>query len=429
MIFHPHPVAAQPDALTEVLAVSEDFDAVQAMRYAAIDRMRQEFFAALPGATGSEHEMARRSLRLELASALRVTEYSAEVLIDTAESLVHRHPDALEALGQGRITDQHARAIVSRLAVLDADVRSVIAPDALALAEEFPVGVFRRKLNALIETALQPTIAQRHIDAVARRRVDVTAQPDGMATLEVYAPAVEVHAIHGRITAMAKAIKGHGVAGDTDPAEARTLDQLRADVACDLLIDGETSDHPEQARGIRATVAVTVPALTLLDEAAGDAAVVEGLGPIPLVRAKELCGGASDWMRVLTHPETGMVLSVGRTQYRPPAALRRLVTWRSERCMAPGCSIPASRCEIDHTLAWADGGTTAAQNLAPLCKGHHTVKHHGDWTVRQVPHSGGVLEWTSPTGRRYLVEPERRIPTFRPSGDPSPPVVTAHAPF
>jgi hypothetical protein len=53
--------------------------------------------------------------------------------------------------------------------------------------------------------------------------------------------------------------------------------------------------------------------------------VVEGIGPIPLPVARELAGGAAGWTRVLTHPETGMVLSVGRDQYRPPAALARLV--------------------------------------------------------------------------------------------------------
>lgn len=121
-------------------------------------------------------------------------------------------------------------------------------------------------------------------------------------------------------------------------------------------------------------------------------------------------------MRVLTHPETGVVLSVGREQYRPPADLRRLVTWRAARCMAPGCGIPADRCDIDHTVDWHHGGHTDATNLAPLCRGHHTLKHHTDWQVTARP--GGALEWTSPAGRVYLVHPERRIPHF--TTDPPP---------
>lgn len=87
--------------------------------------------------------------------------------------------------------------------------------------------------------------------------------------------------------------------------------------------------------------------------------------------------------------------------------------------MAPGCSIPASRCEIDHTVAWEHGGTTSIDNLAPLCRGHHMVKHHGGWSVRQVG-GAGELEWTSPAGRVYRVQPERAMPVFRPSTEPAP---------
>ncbi|HET6301155.1 HNH endonuclease signature motif containing protein, partial [Microbacterium sp.] len=291
-------------------------------------------------------------------------------------------------------------------------------------------------LRRLIEMHRSVTLAERHEAAVVRRRVVVEHTDDGMAWLSAYLPAVEAHAIYGRLTAIAKAIKNQdetatprqdATSRDCDPAppdEDRTIDQLRADVLSDLLIEGDTTVHPVEARGIRATVAVTVPALTLLatddaDRAAQGLApaVVEGVGPIPLDRARELCGGAEGWMRILTHPETGMVLSVGRSQYRPPPMLRKLVRWRADRCMAPGCGIPASRCEIDHTVAWEHGGETSLDNLAPLCKGHHTVKHHGGWRVRQLPDSGGALEWTSPAGRRYVVQPERRVPVFRPADE------------
>jgi hypothetical protein len=90
--------------------------------------------------------------------------------------------------------------------------------------------------------------------------------------------------------------------------------------------------------------------------------------------------------------------------------------------MAPGCGIPARRCQIDHTHAWEHGGTTALSNLTPLCQGHHTLKHHSHWQVQQIPGSGGALHWTSPTGRHYRVDPERRTPTFTASTpEPAPP--------
>ncbi len=44
-------------------------------------------------------------------------------------------------------------------------------------------------------------------------------------------------------------------------------------------------------------------------------------------------------------------------------------------------------------------GPTALWNLAHLCQRHHSMKQFTLWKVRQL--KGGVLEWTSPTGRIY----------------------------
>ena len=389
-----------------------------AQRYARVDAMRRELVAQARGFGAGEVELVERSIRLELAAAMRVTEYAAGRLIVVAEALVRSYPRALSALGSGRITEKHAEVLVDMLGELPVADAAALADDAVALAEVEPVSTFRRKLRDLVAAAQADSLEDRYARAVAGRRIAVEPGVDGMGDLWVHAPLVELRAIEGRVTAMGKAIK---TAGDE-----RTLDQIRADVVCDLLIDGTTEVMPAVVSGIRAQVVVTVPVLSLLDEARGDSGdlpVVEGVGPIPVSRARELCGGDGTWMRVLTHPETGMVLSVGRDRYAPTAALRRLVKWRADRCMAPGCVMPASRCEVDHQVRWVDGGETGIENNTPFCKGHHLIKDNTAWRVRQVPGSGGVIEWTSPTGRRYLVTPERRVPVFTasaPADDPPP---------
>ncbi|QKJ21046.1 DUF222 domain-containing protein [Microbacterium hominis] len=356
-------------------------------------------------------EIVLRGLRLELAAALRITEHAAGDLLAMSEALVHRYPAVLDLLERAATTEQHARVLVDVVSGVSPGVRDRVLDAGVAWAQTLPVGVFRHRLRTLAESLEAATLDVRHERAIDDRRVVVEQAADGMAWLHLYAPAVEIHAIHGRATRIAKQIDAGG--GDDD----RTLDQVRADVLCDLLIDGETALFPERARGIRATTVVTVPALALIDGVAGatDAAVVEGLGPIPLETARRLAGGDGTWMRVLTHPETGMVLSVGRDSYRPPASLQRLVKWRADRCMAPGCLVPASRCQIDHQVDWAHDGETSLENNAPFCQGHHTIKHHSRWRVRQVPGSGGAIEWTSPSGRVYTVLPERRVPVFTPS--------------
>lgn len=395
-----------PDAVGLVVECADLMAVFAADRVRRVDAYRRETLAEVAVFDGALDSVLGRSMRLELAAALRITEHVAADLLGFAEALVHRYPAALECLGRAGMTERHAQVLVTEMDAAPPDVRARVAGPAVVLAQEHPVGVFRRRLRRLIETVGAATLPERHEAAVVQRRMIVETAADGMGWLHLFAPMVEIHAIHGRVTAIGKVLVGRD--GDD-----RTLDQARADAICDLLIDGDTTAHPEKARAIRATVAVTVPVLSLLDDthAAENPAVVEGIGPIPIERARELCGGADGWMRVLTHPETGMVLSVGRTRYRPPEALQRLVRWRADRCMAPGCGIPASRCQIDHSIAWEHGGVTALWNNAPLCTGHHIVKHHGGWDVHQ--HPDGTIAWTSPTGRHYLVEPERRVPVFR----------------
>lgn len=402
-----------PDAVDLVAEVDVMMAVFAAQRFERVDAMRREQLADAAERGTALTDVVERGVRLELAAALRMTERSAGDLIARAEALVRRFPAMLDSLSGGRTTERHAELFVDAMTGVEPEFHDLVIGRAVALAEVEAVGTFRRSLRKLIDSVRSQTLVERHESALARRRIVVEPADDGMAWLMALLPAVEAHGIHSRVTAMAKAIVA-------DDGETRTLDQVRADVLGDLLVEGDTSAIPEAARGIRASVVVTVPALALLEEkqvAGSEPAGVEGIGPIPHSRARELCGGADGWTRILTHPETGVVLSVGRDRYRPPPELRRLVRWRADRCMAPGCAMPASRCEIDHTLAWEHGGSTTLANLNPLCKGHHRVKHHGGWVVRQVDDGGGALEWTSPSGRRYRVEPERRVPVFRPASE------------
>ena len=421
-----------PDDVGRVTEVADMMSVFAAQRVMRVDQLRRNALADAAAYGGAVAGVVERSVRLELAAALRITEHAAAGLLGFAQSLVHRYPAALDALGRASITERHAEILVDLLDAVEPDVRERVTTAAVDLAVRLPVGAFRRQLRALLERERVASLAERHAWAVRHRRVIVEPADDGMAWLHAFLPAVEARAIQSRLTAIAKTLDcGVASGGDRNVSggeDARTMDQRRADVFGDLLIDGETTALPPEAAGIRATVTVTVPVLTLLDSdgagAGTEPAVVEGVGPIPVDRARELTGGADAWTRILTHPETGIVLSVGRDQYRPPPALRKLIRWRADRCMAPGCGIPANRCEIDHTVAWEHGGTTSLDNLAPLCKGHHTLKHHGGWQVEQLPDTGGALHWTSPSGRRYLVEPERPVPVFRPR-----PADTAPAPF
>ncbi|TDD65637.1 HNH endonuclease [Jiangella aurantiaca] len=210
---------------------------------------------------------------------------------------------------------------------------------------------------------------------------------------------------------------------DAGDARARTCDQRRADVLAQLvraaLATGEVGDGlwlgTEHGRLV--AVQVTVPLTTLagLSEEPGELA---GYGPIPARVACELAA-AGVWQWLGTDPVNGAVLSHGRTRYTPTHDLIEHVLLRDRTCKAPGCALPATRCDLDHVRAYASGGATCAGNLTPLCRKHHLIKHHGPFMVDQP--EPGTLRWTSPTGNTTIVGPARVGPVHDPPGPDDPP--------
>ncbi|MGN7970176.1 DUF222 domain-containing protein [Microbacterium sp. 22296] len=152
-----------------------------------------------------------------------------------------------------------------------------------------------------------------------------------------------------------------------------------------------------------AAVVVTVPALTLLG-AGTEPAILDGYGPIDLDTARRLAGEATSWVRVLTHPLTGVPLALDRTTYRVPTALRRWLGVTSPTCVFPGCGRSARDCDLDHLTAWVDGGSTDDDNLAPECRHHHRLRHESRWHPSRIPDTGD-LRWTSPLGAQIAEDP------------------------
>jgi len=174
------------------------------------------------------------------------------------------------------------------------------------------------------------------------------------------------------------------------------MDQRRADAFIDLILGRATTGQPAVAH-----VHVTVASTTLLglDEQPG---VLAGYGAITAQAARELAADGT-WRRILTDPESGTVLDVGRTTYRPPTALADHVRTRDQTCRFPGCRQPAHRCDIDHGEPHPRGPTSLA-NLCCLCRHHHRLKHERNWTTRLE--ADGTVTWVSPTGRTYQTRTE-----------------------
>ena len=415
-------------AVEDVVAIQRQIDALTGARLVAVERARVAALAAhdalladesvrLQGATPQRRvELARRATVAEIACALRLTAGTAERLVEDAATLTARSPATLAGLCAGDFSAAHASVIARAIGDLDPQGAAEVSQACLARAGSTTPSAFRRLVRRVRDRVHPEPLALRHERAVMRRAVWVDPGEDGMAWLTAKLPAVSAHAIHDRLTSTATNARR---AGDT-----RTTAQLRADVLVDLLLDDGTAREyafpaslAATARTVVPRVHVTVPVLTLLD---GDGpAHLDGHGPIDPETARRLTARAPSLRRLLTHPESGAVLSVGRERYTVPADLRAWLAVRDETCRFPGCSVPARRCDVDHGQDFARGGRTDADNLAHLCRKHHVLKHETAWRLEHL--ADGVLSWTSPTGAVYLTEPATRIAGDRELVPPDPP--------
>lgn len=146
-----------------------------------------------------------------------------------------------------------------------------------------------------------------------------------------------------------------------------------------------------------------------------------GHGPIDDETALVLLAHAPSVRRILVDPSSSVALDMSRETYVVPAPLRTFLALRDEVCQFPCCRRPAIRCDIDHVEAWADGGTTSADNLVHLCRAHHRLKHGGGWQCEVIDPEGGglgplpdqrlhpmILRWTDPHGGVRITASELR---------------------
>ncbi|MGM7698692.1 DUF222 domain-containing protein [Microbacterium sp. A84] len=363
-------------------------------------------------------EMAQRAVATELGAALRVSDRTIEAHMGAAARLVELFPATAVSFGAGQISQAHVRVTMDAgEQIEDAEKRARFEAIVVARAETESPNRLRPFAKQVAEKFRARSFTERHREARERRATWVKGCDDGMAELVVYGPSVIIHGMHDRATQMAFAVKRANAkaakaAGGSAPeetaddfADERTLNQLRVDLLADLVLTGVPTGHETEdglLGEIRAHVDITVPVLTLTDaDELASPAHLEGVGPVDPATARILTGNVAGFDRILTDPVSGMVL--GADRYRPSAEMRRYLRARDRRCRFPGCRLLARLCDDDHTIDHALGGATTLTNLADFCRRHHVTKHNTPWQVRQL--GGGVLEWTSPTGRNYIDRP------------------------
>jgi hypothetical protein len=114
-------------------------------------------------------------------------------------------------------------------------------------------------------------------------------------------------------------------------------------------------------------------------------------------RAERPRPGQADLVELARRLRAVVLVDDAEPQHDPSTALAEQVKLRDQRCDGPGCTMPASRCDLDHEIRWPDG-PTAEWNLKDRSRRCHQAKH-GGWHAER--HEDGSTDWTSPTGRTY----------------------------
>ncbi|WP_103746204.1 HNH endonuclease signature motif containing protein, partial [Amycolatopsis lurida] len=321
----------------------------------------------------------------------------------TAVALTTRLPRTLGLLDRGEVGGYGAMKVATATAWLsDEDARAVdeVLEDRLPGRNSEQI---RKAANHAAVMADREGAARRAERHRAGRRLSIRHGETGVASIEVEdGPVEKVAAAYTRIDREARALKTGN--------ETRTLDQLRADIALDLMLGGQGG------KSERSEVFLYMDLNTYLG-VNEDPAELAGHGHIPASLARHIASGPDTVLRrIVTDPLSGQVLDLGRNRYRPTAGLGEFVRVRDRECRRPGCHRIAQACDLDHSVPWQHGGHTADTELVDLCRRDHRLKDEPGWIYRLA--EDGTLTITTPTRHSYNSTPP---PLHEPRTEQPPP--------
>ncbi len=365
--------------------------------------------------------------REELALALRWSSFVTQERIDQARLLAGSLKLTHQALALGEITAAHVRAITEsverfsshaelesaqgacekcespattqRLAAAQAAFDSdcfALQNAVLPFARTHGAGRTKAKVGYEIEKIDSEGQARRREAARRNRNVYIKPGDDGISTLIAHLDSLSAHAIYRAIEAAAV---NPAIPGDCDAnAQERRAEALTA-LILGIGHEGVSSAEPIS---VSITFDITIP-ISECDARTFSSTYPElASGPLSQL---VLDPAAKIFGRPAFVDEQGHPLDLGRKRYQIGGALRRLIIARDGTCRFPECNRAAHNCQIDHAIAWDDGGASEVSNLGALCVRHHQLKTHGGWEILESKRDGSVT-WRSPDGHKYSHFPE-----------------------
>jgi hypothetical protein len=182
----------------------------------------------------------------------------------------------------------------------------------------------------------------------------------------------------------------HRRAGSHEARDAYQFDALHR------ICVGYRDGHQSPVAGRRETpdrhlikVRVDIEALNRGRTEGDELCEIEGLGPVPVTRVRELFGDAVVKLIFTKGGEVRNIVPAGRGW---TAKQRMAVTWQDTTCWVTNCDNP--RVQLDHVEPWTQGGPTEIANARPPCHDHHLLKTQG-WAY-----------YVEPDGNRTMIPPD-----------------------
>lgn len=411
--------AARAARAAELVATAAQLE--HAAQWAAmheVDRLDDAAAAAVFGETvipvaGPGAPLVGEFCVAELAAALGLPTEHGRWLLGEALELKHRLPRLWARVMRHDLPAWRARRIARQTMELTQPAAAFVDAQIAHVAHRVGTVVLERLVEEAIARFMPHTAAEQASRAADGRCLVVDHRQVSFAgTSKVYgeldlADALDLDAA---LTARAVQLKQLGSTLGLDARRAAAAGELaRADLTLDLAAPGaavgSTDAAPPATRRPRGSRQVVLY-LHLSDTAlTGGSPIgrVENTGA--LVTAEQIRTWCGDpFAQVVVKPVIDLADHIHVTGYEVSDRLAEQTDLRDATCVFPWCTRPARRCDHDHVIAHADGGTTCSCNIAPLCRRHHRLKTHcgGAAGWRYTVLDPGTYLWSSPHRYQFL---------------------------
>jgi len=293
----------------------------------------------------------------------------------TVAHQVEKLPKFEEAFARGEIGYQHVAVIAKSAEHVGAAAVRKEEANLLKAARTMDPGQFTGVAKSFEHKVDAEGALAEANRAYARRYLHISEPQDGAMRLEGLLDAEGGATLKTALGALMKPSKN----------EDRSSGQRQADALVELCRRQLSGKGLPDVAGQRPHLIIRASADTVAGLAGAPAGQLESGGTIHAETVRRFaCDSAIT--RITGRGE--LEHEISHASRTISASLRRKLEARDPRCVFEGCDMPGRWTDGHHLIHWADGGPTTLENLALLCRQHHTRVHEEGWRLRRRDDGG-----------------------------------------